>query len=210
MALSDLKSKNFEFLRTQREELASLGAFAEAYASSDPASALVKLRTFAEQIVNGIYRDLALPRPYQTDLIQLLNNDSFKAVVPAVVLDKLHILRVRGNKAAHGQLFGSSLAMELVRDAFDLGRWFAVTFLGVKVDALPVFVSFDSQNAERTILGKEQLVAHEARIYELLRELESQKERAIAAEIRAKENDVPNGDLIRSNMTAPEVIIVNH
>ena len=173
MTLSDLKSKNFEFLRTQREELASLGAFAEAYASSDPASALVKLRGFAEQIVNSIYRDLALPRPYQTDLIQLLSNDSFKAVVPPVVLDKFHILRVRGNKAAHGQAIESSLAMELVRDAFDLARWFAVTFLGVKVDALPSFVSVYSQDAERMMLGKEQLVAHEARIYDLLKELES-------------------------------------
>jgi len=108
--VSELRSLNFEFLRSSREELAALGAFAEEYAHSDPASALVKLRTFAEQIVYAIYRDLALPRPYQTDLIQLLNNDAFIAVVPRVVLDKLHLLRVRGNKAAHGQAVPSSTA----------------------------------------------------------------------------------------------------
>lgn len=51
-----MKSLNFEFLSGQRPELAALGAFAERYAHSDPSSALVKLRTFAEQIVHGIYQ----------------------------------------------------------------------------------------------------------------------------------------------------------
>jgi hypothetical protein len=45
-----MKSMNFEFIREACPELANLGAFAESYARSDPASALVKVRTFAEAI----------------------------------------------------------------------------------------------------------------------------------------------------------------
>ena len=64
-----VKSPNFEFLRGTRPELAALGGFAEQYAHPDPAGALVKLRTFAEQVVLGIYQDLGLPKPLQADLI---------------------------------------------------------------------------------------------------------------------------------------------
>ena len=39
-----MKSENFEFLRKDWPVLASLGGFAEAYAHTDPASAMVKLR----------------------------------------------------------------------------------------------------------------------------------------------------------------------
>ena len=56
-----MKSCNFEILRPRWPELASLGGFAEAYAHDDPASALVKLRLFAENLTKDIYRDLGLP-----------------------------------------------------------------------------------------------------------------------------------------------------
>ena len=58
-----MQSKNFELLREDRSELASLGGFAEQYAYADPASALVKLRTFAEQITKSIYWELRLEKP---------------------------------------------------------------------------------------------------------------------------------------------------
>jgi hypothetical protein len=45
-----MKSANFEILRKGWPELAELGGFAEAYAHADPASALVKLRLFAENL----------------------------------------------------------------------------------------------------------------------------------------------------------------
>jgi hypothetical protein len=51
-----MKSANFEILRPRWPELAALGGFAEAYAHDDPASALVKLRLFAENLT----KDMAL------------------------------------------------------------------------------------------------------------------------------------------------------
>ena len=69
-----MRSRNFEFLRPRWEDLATLGAFAEQYAYPDPASAVAKLRNFCEQIVKFIYHHHGLPRPYQNNLNDLLNN----------------------------------------------------------------------------------------------------------------------------------------
>jgi type I restriction enzyme R subunit len=46
-----MDSKNFEMLRPKWPELATLGGFAENYAQSDPASALIKMRIFCETMV---------------------------------------------------------------------------------------------------------------------------------------------------------------
>ena len=192
-----MKSVNFEFLRESRPELAALGGFAEQYALPDPASALVKLRAFAEQVVFGIYKDLGLPRPTQADLIGLLNNDSFRAVVPGVILDKLHVLRIKGNKAAHGQAVIAQTAIELLRDAFDLGRWLAVTYLDAQLSSFQSFVIPSAAiGVEEDSKGQikrdrkaalERLAAQEAQMAELLRDLEAERERASVAEKKASE-----------------------
>src|SRR5690348_9900536 len=92
-----MKSQNFEFLRLRHRELADLGGFAEAYAHSDPASALVKMRSFIETAVAIIYETCRLPRPYTDSIFDLLNETEFRAAVPAVVLDKFHLIRKAGN-----------------------------------------------------------------------------------------------------------------
>ena len=66
-----MKSINFEILRANRPILAELGALAESYAHPDPASALVKLRAFAEQTTLAIYESLSLPRPFENNLNDL-------------------------------------------------------------------------------------------------------------------------------------------
>ncbi|WP_374765284.1 DUF4145 domain-containing protein [Yunchengibacter salinarum] len=110
-----MKSENFEILRDDWPGLAELGGFAEAYAQADPASALVKLRLFAENLTKDIYRDLALPRPEQPTFVDLLKNNAFEAVTPKVVLDKLHAIRIHGNKAAHGEAVRPQHALWLLR-----------------------------------------------------------------------------------------------
>src|SRR5262245_57701174 len=128
MEAEEMKSVNFEMLRAGWPDLASLGGFAEEYALPDPSSSLVKLRSFAEVMVQLIYRQLALPKPIQPSLIDLLNSGSFVGVTPKVILDKLHAIRIHGNKAAHGETGSTKLALQLLQQAYDLARWFFVTF----------------------------------------------------------------------------------
>src|SRR5881628_3064221 len=94
-----MKSTNFEFLRPSFPELADLGGFAERYAFPDPASALLKLRLFAETMVSAIYSQHKLPRPYQFNLNDMLNDDMFVSILPKAVRYKLHELRIQGKKA---------------------------------------------------------------------------------------------------------------
>ncbi len=129
MWMQDLTSLNFEPLRPVWPELANMGGYAEHYAHSDPQSALVKLRNFAERVVDHIYIKLRLQRAPQSSFIDLLNNASFRMVATDLPLDKLHLIRKLGNRAAHGEGVQAEDALRCVREAWQLARWLHVTFL---------------------------------------------------------------------------------
>ncbi len=119
-----MKSLNFEYLRTRNEELTKLGAFAERYVHTDPASALVKLRQFGENLVADFFFEKKIHRYPQSTFIEMLDLIRDRSFVPPVVLDKLHLLRKIGNQAAHGQAnkIVPRTAMLALRTAFDLGK----------------------------------------------------------------------------------------
>lgn len=130
--MQDLRSLNFEPLRATFPDLANMGGYAEHYAHSDPESSLVKLRNFAERVVDHIYAAQKLVRAPQSTFVDLLNNSSFRMVASDLVLDKLHLLRKLGNRAAHGEGIQASDAVRCVREAWQLARWLHVTFLSGK------------------------------------------------------------------------------
>ena len=190
-----MKSRNFEILREHWPELAALGGFAEAYAHEDPASALVKLRLFAENLTKDIYRDLGLPKPEHATFVDLLGNEAFAAITPKVVLDKLHALRIHGNKAAHGEPATTRNALWLLQEAFDLSRWLFIQFGKGDARSIPGFTQPPAERDEETkgqlkrekrqILEK--LAAQEAQMETLLRELEAARQATVTAEKKADE-----------------------
>jgi type I restriction enzyme R subunit len=175
-----MQSLNFEFLRRHRRELADLGGFAETYAFSDPSSSLVKLRQLAETVVQGIYSDLKLERPYQANLNDLLNEDAFRRAVPHVVLNKIHSIRILGNKAAHGDQCSDRDALSALQQAFDLVRWLYVTFYkGAPADCAnfrqPTTVSKIEQTEAQKKQLEAKLAAQEAEMQTLLTKLEAER-----------------------------------
>lgn len=185
-----MNSANFEILRDHWPELASLGGFAESYAHADPASALVKLRLFAENLTKDIYRDLRLPKPEQPTFVDLLKNHTFEAITPKVVLDKLHALRIHGNNAAHGEPTQTRQALWLLKEAHDLARWLSIQYGDGKASDIPVFkqpaAPDETQTRERRRI-LEKLAAQEAQMNELLSELETARAQASAAEQKAED-----------------------
>jgi len=133
MLMQDLTSLNFEPLRAVYPELANMGGYAEHYAHSDPESALVKLRNFAERLVDRVYVKLKLQRVPQSNFVDLLHNASFREVAQPLVLDKLHLLRRLGNRGAHGEDVEAADAVRCVQEAWQLARWLHVTFLDGQV-----------------------------------------------------------------------------
>ena len=185
-----MKSVNFEIIRDGWPELAALGGFAESYTHADPASAVVKLRLFAENLTKDIYRDLRLPKPEQPTLVDLLKNNAFAAITPRVVLDKLHALRIHGNKAAHGEPVRAHHALWLLKEAHDLARWLCIQYGNAKADQLSAFTQpstpgkADARERRRIL---EKLAAQEAQMEVLLSELEETRSKASAAEKEAAE-----------------------
>lgn len=173
-----MNSINFEMLRKDSPELADLAGFAEQYVYGDPSSCLVKLRSFIERMVNRIYIKATLPKPYQPSLLDLLKNDAFRAMVPKVVLDKFHGIRIHGNKAAHGNPQTKEKSLWLLKEAFDLACWFFITVENGSTKDCPAYqeiVVLELEGA-KAVLRKgllEKLAAQEARLQELLRELEA-------------------------------------
>ena len=186
-----MKSLNFEFLRSGHRELADLGGFAENYAFSDAPSSLVKLRTFAESMVKAVFAHHQLEMAYQSNLNDLLNDPSFKAITPAVVQDKLHYLRIKGNHAAHGTLhpLPEGKIHELIEEAYDLARWFFLAICGGKKDDIPGFqrLSPDSEDSKAALKREkkaalQKIAEQEALMAKLLADLEKVRAQAEAAE----------------------------
>lgn len=178
-----MQSTNFEILRPSSPILADLGAFAEQYSWPDPSSALVKLRQFIETMIGSLYSAYGLPRPWQPSLNDLINNQSFRDVVPTVILDKFHAIRYHGNKAAHGEAQSPEKARFLLKEAFDLGCWYFITQCGGSKADCPDFketpvpvagdVEWNAGKEKKAVLEK--LAAQEARMQELLRDLEAKQ-----------------------------------
>ncbi len=182
-----MDSINFEILRARWPELATLGGFAEQYAHTDASSSMIKLRTFCEQLVEGIYQAHSLKLPYEYSLFNLLADDSFKTAVPRVVLDKLHLIRVQGNRAAHGEPTKSETALACLREAWDLGLWYFITYGGGHPDECPAYQEPPVEDTKAKIkrdkkAALEKLAAQEAQLQELLQQVEALRAQATVAE----------------------------
>jgi len=182
-----MESKNFEILRKQWPELADLGGFAELYARTDSSSALIKQRTFCEHLVEGIYQLHNLQLPYQANLFDLLSEDSFKTEVPKVVLDKFHLIRLKGNKAAHGHATDGETALFCLRESWDLARWYFVTYGDGQVDECPDFQEPPAVDTKAKLkkdkkAALQKLAIQETQLQELLQQVEALRAKADTAE----------------------------
>lgn len=191
-----MNSLNFEYLRSDWAELASLAGFAEQYAYADPASALVKLRSFAEQVVEIIYEKFSLQRPPQASLMELLSEDPFKQAVPRVVVNIIDAIRIHGNKAAHGAEGKTSTVLWLLKETHRLGQWLYLTFTGNGQTNIPTY----QEPTPEQVSGKskaelkrekaaifQRLASQEAQMQKLLDDLATARHEATAAKATEEE-----------------------
>ena len=188
-----MRSSNFEFLRDQWPELSDLGGLAEQYTHPDAESAMVKLRLFGEALVGSVHHHLRLPRLPHSSFIDILNAPAFRAAVPSVIVNKLHSLRVHGNKAAHGEKCRPQTAVWLLEEAFDLARWLARTFADkdgpaeFQPPAPPSARRQPDQFLQEKLEVQERLKSVEAAVARLMEELEATRAKARVAEANAAE-----------------------
>ena len=187
-----MKSTNFEFLREKFPNLANLAGFAEAYIYTDPASCLVKLRTYTEQMVQSIFDTCELPRAIQPKLFDLLNDSNFKEVIPPVILNKFHLIRKAGNDAAHtGDGASAEILHLLLQESFDLARWYYLSIGRGQKSEIPNYQVIKKTQAEdeqteslkrqnKAALAK--LAQQEAQMTQLLQELDEARKNKVHPE----------------------------
>ncbi|QQS48543.1 MAG: DEAD/DEAH box helicase family protein [Acidobacteriota bacterium] len=199
-----MKSINFEFIRPHHEELAMLAGFAESYVHNDPSSALVKLRTFAEEFVRDLYFKLGLPEPVQSNLFDMTREISFKRSVPRVIQQKLDSLRVQGNKAAHGDKSSKSIAQWILKEAWDLSCWFYVAYCDGSQDKIPEYeepaATATAEKESKQFLAR--LAEQEKQLQQILLELEETRKKADAADRAAAnlEAAMANGQQVADSL----------
>jgi type I restriction enzyme R subunit len=185
-----MKSVNFEFLRARRAVLADLAGFAERYAHEDPASSLIKQRSFVEHAVAAIYEIYRLRPPYSDNLNDLMNETAFRQAVPEVVQNKLHAVRKAGNHAAHPRRpITSQLSLECLAQLFDIARWFFVQLDGGKLEATPKYTPPPPEpvSAAKTKDALEKLRLAEAKYESVLKRLDEETKKRLEAERTATE-----------------------
>lgn len=186
-----MRSENFEFLRPRRAALADLAGFAERYAHDDPASSLVKQRSFVEHAVAAIYERYRLRPPYSDNLNDLMNESSFRQAVPEVVQNKLHAVRKAGNNAAHGRgPIKSNVSLDCLAQLFDVARWIHVQVDGGKLEAAPKYVAPlpEAQGASKNKEALEKLRLAEAKYQSVLEALEEATKKRLEAERSATDH----------------------
>ncbi len=120
-----MSSTNFILLETINSDLYHFATSAEKYAYSDTQSALVKLRCFAEKMVNILHHQLNIAFDSNVNLLDRMRHSAFIEYTPIEIRQKLHLLRMKGNKAAHGaeiQLEQYEI-LDLIRETYLLGKW---------------------------------------------------------------------------------------
>ncbi|WP_111977194.1 DEAD/DEAH box helicase family protein [Algibacillus agarilyticus] len=188
------QSMNFEHIQTKWPELHQLAAFAEDYVISDPQSALVKLRCFAEKVVGYLYKELRLPVFPNSNIYDKLTTDDFTSVVPRQITDKLHAIRKSGNQAAHEGKVDQQQAIWILKESYFVASYLFMVYNNGKQSDCPEFKAplpqqpHDQSSAEfikKNKLLEKQLVESKTRLKLALEELEASQAAQKQAQIEA-------------------------
>lgn len=120
---------NFSFLADHSPLLADLGATAEKLYPFDPASCVLKLRLLAEALTQDVAARIGvrLMQPTQSELLRAVDQ---RLGLDPQVRQMFHLLRVRGNEAAHqiSHKIGYREGMEALKVAREVALWFHRSF----------------------------------------------------------------------------------
>ena len=195
---------NFKFLQSEWQSLYSKLKTAEERVFIEPVSTASYCRLVLEESMHLIYDMEHIDKPFNTELVQLLDNEEIKSLIPFQLREGLHIVRKTGNNAVHyGNRITNKDALISIRYTYDFVKWFAKNYSKTIPD-LPDF--FDESVVPK--LGEKQrqlkeLQKEQELAYQLLQEeiykLQQEKETIIA---KAEESESALAQLKQQTQTA--------
>lgn len=120
---------NFKFLQQEWLSLYSKLKTAEERVFTEPVSTASYCRLVLEESMYLLYDLEHITKPFNTELINLMNEEEIKGIIPFHLREGLHIVRKTGNNAAHfGQRITSKDALISIRYLYDFTKWFCQTY----------------------------------------------------------------------------------
>jgi type I restriction enzyme, R subunit len=149
---------NFKFLQQEWQSLYCKLKTAEERVYIEPVSAASYCRLVLEESMYLIYDLEHIDKPFNTELINLMNEEAIKSIIPFQLHEGLHIVRKTGNNAAHfGNRINSKDALISIRYIYDFAKWLAQTYSAEIPDLPGVFnEAFIPKLGEKQRLLKEQ------------------------------------------------------
>ena len=120
---------NFEFLKNvEPHVLYRIAYLAETYLYTDPNGCLMKLRQFAEVMVNEIFQIEHIALPYDNNQANRISALKREGIIEHQLGSILNQLRQRGNEAAHAGFDSVSSAKTNLQMAYKLAQWYALSY----------------------------------------------------------------------------------
>ena len=185
---------NFDFLKTEWNDIYKLANEAESYICFNPVYACLTNRKALEKAVTWMYKnDADLEMPYDNSLNSLLHEPSFKKVLPPNVIKYVDIVKKLGNIAAHeNKKLSEQDALSSSFYLFPFLYWLYATYSvaepvnGLKFDSNLVPKTTPEQaeierlrkvieQREEEILKKEDLLKENQELLEKVKQIKSQK-----------------------------------
>lgn len=148
---------NFKFLQQEWFSLYNKLKTAEERVYTEPVSTASYCRLVLEESMYLMYDLEHIEKPFNTELVNLMNEEGIKSIIPYQLSEGLHIVRKTGNNAAHyGQRITAKDALISIRYIYDFTKWFAQNY-SKTIPELPGF--FDEQLIPK--LGEKQRLVKE-------------------------------------------------
>ncbi|MBP6424526.1 MAG: DEAD/DEAH box helicase family protein [Flavobacterium sp.] len=120
---------NFQFLENEWQSLYSKMIVAEERIKTEPVSTASYCRIVLEECVHTIFDLEQLEKPFNTELVNLLNDEQVKALIPYQLREGLTYVRKTGNNAVHyGNRITATEALISIKYLYSFLKWFAVAY----------------------------------------------------------------------------------
>jgi type I restriction enzyme R subunit len=176
---------NFQFLENEWQSLHSKMIVAEERIKTEPVSTASYCRIVLEECVHTIFDLEQLEKPFNTELVNLLNDEQVKALIPYQLREGLSYVRKTGNNAVHyGNRITAAEALISIKYLYSFLKWFAVAY-SPKVVKVPglfdeslIETSSDKHRQIKEIQSEQQRIQED--LLKQVQQLQAEKEAILA------------------------------
>jgi type I restriction enzyme R subunit len=176
---------NFQFLKDNWSGLYSKLRKAEERVYTEPMSSASYGRIVLEECIHRIYELEHLEKPFNQELVNLINDEEVKSIIPYKLQEGLYYVRKTGNQSVH---YGSKVthkeALISLKYLFQFVKWFVATYSTVIIETPEHFneaivPKVGEQQRKIQQIQEEQQRIHEELLAQI-RKLEQEREQVLS------------------------------